>query len=127
MQKPTGSLFKTMLCASFIFALSACSSGSGLYAWGNYEDALFVNYHEPAVKEEVLNEYLAFVREYQPGAKQRKIAPGLLADAGTFLLERGDTKGAIEFYQLEAAAWPESAPLMDKLIENLQRTEAASQ
>lgn len=126
MKQLTGRPLQATLCAGFILALSACSSGSGLYAWGNYEDALFVNYHEPAVKEEVLNDYLTFVREYQPGAKQRKIAPGLLADAGTFLLERGDAKGAIEFYQLEAAAWPESAPLMQKLIENLQPAEATT-
>ena len=98
--------------------LSGCASNNGLYQWGNYEEALFVNYHEPAVKEEMLDNYLAFVREYEPG--KQTIAPGLYAEAGTFMLNRGKPEEAIAFYKLERENWPEREALMTTLINNLQ-------
>lgn len=99
--------------------LSACApTSSSLYTWGTYEETLFVNYHEPAVKEEMLDDYLAFVRKYQGSTK--RLAPGLFAEAGTFMLERNNPQAAIEFYELERQNWPESEPLMTTLITNLQ-------
>lgn len=107
-----------LAAAGVIMMLSGCASNNGLYQWGNYEEALFVNYHEPAVKEEMLNNYLAFVREYEPS--KQAIAPGLYAEAGTFMLKRGKAEEAIAFYELERKHWPESEELMNTLINNLK-------
>jgi len=109
---------KIYLTLPLLVLLTGCASNNHLYAWGNYEESLFANYHEPEVKEEILNEYIAFIDENQSAKK--KVAPGLFAEAGTFLYERGDTTGAIRFYELEKQAWPESQQLMQTLINNLQ-------
>ena len=53
-------------------------------------------------------------------AKGRKPAPGLLAEAGTYYLLEGDAEAAVDFYRQEAAAWPESRPMMATLITNLE-------
>ncbi len=98
--------------------MSGCATGNkSLYDWGQYEQTLFVVYHEPEYKEQALNDYLAFVREYEANSR---LAPGLFAEAGTFLLEQGDVDGAIGFYKLEYERWPESRPMLGILIENLE-------
>lgn len=108
----------TLVAMSLLVVLAGCASNNQLYTWGNYEESLFVNYHEPEVKEEILNDYIQFIDENRSAKK--KIAPGLFAEAGTFLYERGDTTGAIRFYELEKQAWPESQQLMQTLINSLQ-------
>ncbi|MRJ42194.1 MULTISPECIES: DUF4810 domain-containing protein [Idiomarina] len=97
---------------------SACVTNNNLYQWGNYEEALFVYYHEPEVKEEILIDYLEFIETAQQ--KPKPVAPGLFAEAGTFLLEQGKRAEAIKFYQLEHDTWPESQLFMAALIRNLQ-------
>jgi hypothetical protein len=109
---------KLSLVLSAALLLSACASNNALYQWGNYEEALFVNYHEPAVKEEMLDSYLNFVREQDNSTKP--LAPGLYAEAGTFMLKQGNAKAAIEFYKMEREHWPESKELMTTLIDNLE-------
>ena len=98
--------------------LAGCATGNKtLYDWGQYEQTLFVVYHEPEYKDQALENYLAFVRQYEG---QSRLAPGLYAEAGTFLLEQGDVNGAIGFYKMEYERWPESRPMLGILIENLE-------
>lgn len=112
-----------LLGAVFIAALlSGCASNTQLYQWGDYEEVLFVHFHEPAVRDEMLANYYTFVNTVADGTIQSKkpIAPGLFAEAGTFMLDSGDIEAAIGFYQLEANTWPESRHLMTTLITNLR-------
>ena len=105
------------VCA-LALAVAACASQQAQYEWGPYEDTLFVHYHEPALKAESLSRYLEFLA--QDNTYARPIAPGLFAEAGTFMLEQGDAVRALEFYRLEYAAWPESRPMLEVLIRNLE-------
>lgn len=111
-------MYKTMAALCALLWLSGCAHQKTMYQWGDYEDTLFVMYNEPAEKQEALAEYIAFIN--QGGTAQKPIAPGLLAEAGTFMLEKGDLDEAIKFYQLEYDAWPESQPMMGTLIQNLE-------
>jgi len=105
-----------MLLSSLL--LAGCATGNKtLYDWGQYEQTLFVVYHEPEYKEQALENYFAFVRQYEG---ESRLAPGLFAEAGTFLLEQGDVNGAIGFYKMEYERWPESRPMLGILIENLE-------
>lgn len=97
--------------------LGGCATNKNLYEWGPYEETLFTVYHDPAAKEKALEQYMKFIGATD---RRRPFAPGLYAEAGTFLLEKGDINGAIEFYKLEYAAWPESQPMLTILIENLE-------
>ena len=109
---------KFLLMALAIVVLSGCARNHGLYEWGQYQETLFVVYHEPEVKEDMLKQYLDFVEN--GGTETHPIAPGLLAEAGTFMLERGDIDAAIKYYRMEYDAWPESQPMLGMLIENLE-------
>src|SRR5690554_6311173 len=106
-----------LMALASLFVAGCATGNKQLYDWGQYEQTLFVVYHEPEHKEQALNNYLAFVREYEG---QSRLAPGLFAEAGTFLLEQGDVNGAIGFYKMEYERWPESRPMLGILIENLE-------
>lgn len=105
-----------LACA--LLVLGGCTSTSQ-YKWGNYEDNMFDYYHEPGRKDKVVSDHLRMVAN--PPSNGQKLAPGMYAEAGTFYLEMGDLQKAIEYYQYEKEAWPESATLMDALIQNLQQ------
>jgi hypothetical protein len=110
---------KRLIPAALVVLLATgCATGNKqLYDWGDYEQTLFVVYHEPEYKEQALNNYLTFVQEHNG---QGTLAPGLYAEAGTFLLEQGDVNGAVDFYKMEYERWPESRPMLGILIENLE-------
>ncbi|WP_347331755.1 DUF4810 domain-containing protein [Marinimicrobium locisalis] len=109
---------KSFLVSVIVVLLSACTGPQTLYDWGQYEQTLFIHYHDPALKEQALKEYIAFIE--QGGTQEHPIAPGLYAEAGTFMLEQGDIESAVKFYQMEHDAWPESRPMLSVLIENLE-------
>lgn len=99
----------------FLIAITtACTTTR--HEWGNYSTELYQYYKSPTQEQqqELQNELAkVFARAKSKGVAP---APGLYAEYGTFLLESGDSAQAIEYYQREKAAWPESAKLMDALI-----------
>lgn len=109
---------KLLVGMGFLALLSACAGPQTMYNWGHYEQTLFIHYHDPSLKKEALENYIAFVEE--GGEPERPLAPGLYAEAGTFMLEEGDLTSAIHFYKMEYDAWPESRPMLSILIENLE-------
>lgn len=109
---------KLILSMVVLVLLTGCASNQGLYDWGQYQETLFVVYHEPEFKEESLKSYLEFIGS--GGTPEHPIAPGLFAEAGTFMLEQGDVDAAIKYYRMEYEAWPESQPMLGMLIENLE-------
>ncbi|CUA87366.1 DUF4810 domain-containing protein [Pseudidiomarina woesei] len=117
---------KLIGCVIAALLLAGCATNNNLYQWGNYEDTLFAHFHEPEVKEEMLASYIAFLEKSQNKSK-KKVAPGLFAEAGTFMLEKGDATAAVRFYELERSLWPESEPLMTMLIQNLKAREQTVQ
>lgn len=108
---------KLFLVTLIALLTTGCATSAQMYDWGDYEQTLFSVYHEPEYKEKALDDYLNFVREHEG---QTPLAPGLYAEAGTFLLEQGDVNGAIAFYKMEYERWPESRPMLGILIENLE-------
>jgi hypothetical protein len=109
---------RILLLVSLAVVLAGCAKNQGLYQWGEYQETLFVVYHEPAEKEQALKNYLEFVET--GGTLTHPIAPGLFAEAGTFMLEQGDVDSAVKYYRMEYDAWPESQPMLGMLIENLE-------
>ncbi len=95
--------------------LSACGA-TPLYRSG-YEDSLERLYIKtsPPEAEERLRKIIL-----DPDSKTR-VPPGVYAEYGFLLLQRGDFAGAIANFENERRAFPESAPLMTKLIERSQQ------
>ena len=107
----------TLLIAASCLIISSCAS-TRLYNWGSYEQDLFNYYERPETQEVLIAE---LEENLQKQAQQgNKPAPGLYAELATLYLEKNDTGTAISYYRKEYDAWPESRPLMQKLIKNLE-------
>lgn len=98
-----------------LLAATGCASRS-MYAWGKYDDALYKHYRNPGEREEWVAALKTCVLEAEQ--EGRKTPPGLLAEYGYALLEEGNSKEAVVYFEKEKAKWPESAVLMDKMIRN---------
>ncbi|TXR54377.1 DUF4810 domain-containing protein [Reinekea thalattae] len=88
------------------------------YDWGSYEEDLLEYYSSPDNKAELATNLEKLIAKQE--AKGNIPPPGLYAELGTLYLENHHTETAISFYQKEFDAWPESRPLMQRLITNLE-------
>ena len=106
------------VCLGLVIAagLAGCAPPA-LYQWGEYEDSLYRRY----VKEDIAGAE-AYLRETLVAAELKsRVPPGVYADYGFLLYRRGDYAAAIEKFEQEKRAFPESAALMSKLIERIQQ------
>lgn len=97
--------------------LSGCAAASPpLYDWGNYESSIYVRYssNDPAKAQQYLEEVIQTT-----ASRNGRVPPGVYADYGMLLYQQGRSAQAIEYFQKEAAAFPEAAPLMTKLVERV--------
>ena len=96
-------------------ALGGCAS-KGLYDWGGYDAMLYDSYKDPAKVGANMQKLEAHIRKLEQG--KQKVPPGLYADLGTLQLQAGDKEKARGNFRKERELWPESAGLMDALINN---------
>jgi len=94
--------------------LAGCATGQrGLYDWGDFDGAQSADLidHDP-------NAALAIYAQTLEQIQQRngRVPPGLYADYGFLLYLRGDYAGALRSFDAEKRLFPESIPLMDRLI-----------
>ena len=101
--------------------LGACSSSQTLYEWGSYQPALL-----KYVKAGDATEFEAELQETIAAAESKdRVPPGLYAELGYMLYERGEFGAASSYFEKEKLAFPESAVLMEQLIAGTQRAEEA--
>ena len=100
----------------FSFLLIGCAH-DGLYDWGDYENSLYQRYIE---NDADLAE--AYSRQSLDRAiSNNRVPPGLYADYGFMLYQRGNKNAAIEFFEKEKALFPESSALMSTLINKVKQ------
>src|SRR5437879_10726534 len=97
-------------------ACGALGAGCGprvLYDWGRYEESLQASYiaHDDAKALSGLEATVTSAR-----LAGHRVPPGACAEYGFALYGRGNRQQAIEYFEREAQLFPESKPLMDKLI-----------
>ena len=104
-----------LLVASALFSLSGCAKP--LHYWGSYEDSLYASYcrHDPDKAFELMSKTVTYAER-----KNLSLAPGIYAEYGTMLYQRGNPGSAVVYFQKEAEAYPESATLMNTLIVRLK-------
>jgi len=110
-------VMRVLLISALALVLTACATD--LYQWGRYENQLYQQYKDPTQAEAArlgLEEHIRQVEQ-----TKQKVAPGLYAELGTYYLEAGDSQSAIQYYEFERDAWPESQGLMNSMIQNLRR------
>jgi hypothetical protein len=93
--------------------LSACATPSR-FEWGSYEGALYAYAKKPALRE---NYRQALEKAVDDGKRSNRLAPGLLAELGYLSLEDGDTTHAVQFFEAEMQAFPESRVFLAGIVE----------
>lgn len=106
---------RAVAVALAVAALSGCASQS-MYTWSDYDVALYRHYREPAGREAWVEALKTAVLEAEQ--EGRKVPPGLYAEYGYALLEEGQRKEAVVYFEKEKTKWPESRLLMEKMIRN---------
>ena len=102
-----------------VAALSGCVSQNAMYAWGNYDEALYKHYREPQDRETWLTNLKTIILDAEQEGK--KVPPGVYAEYGYALLEEQQYDAAISYFNKEKEKWPESRLLMEKMIHNAER------
>jgi hypothetical protein len=116
---------KRWLWLAMAFACAAIVSGCGpkvLYNWDGYEKSLQASYvgHDEATAWSGLEATITSAQ--QTG---RRIPPGACAEYGFLLYKRGQRERAVQYFQQEAQLFPESKPLMDRLVAKVREQAAA--
>lgn len=96
-------------------ALTACAPTSR-FEWGAYEQALYAYSQNPENRGVYKS---ALEKAIERGRARDAIAPGLLAELGYLYLEEGNSVEALKHFREERALFPESAVLMDRVINQL--------
>ena len=102
-----------MRAAAILVALtSACAQP--MYRWGDYDQAVYHHYRNPADHLAFVEELGTIIRENEQGGA--RMPPGCYAEYGWALYEEGRFQEASAFFEKEQKAWPESGVLMQKMI-----------
>ncbi|MGH8497448.1 MAG: DUF4810 domain-containing protein [Methylococcales bacterium] len=99
-----------------ISAMTGCARPS-LYDWGSYEDSLYLRYADQDFSQ--AESYLS--QSIPRTAHPSRAPPGVYADYGFLLYRRGDYAGALQYFEKEKKAFPESSALMTKLSDRVQQ------
>ena len=104
------------------FALSVCLTiASGCvntrYTWNDYDQKLYYHYRDPVKYDEFIAQLKEIVVD---GEESGRIPPGIYAEYGFTLYEKGDYQESFKYFKLESDKWPESRALMAKMISNAE-------
>jgi hypothetical protein len=108
-----------LLATAVALAASGCAQKSALYHWGTYDESLYRHYKNPQEREAWVESLKTAILEAEQDG--RRVAPGLYAEYGYALYEEGKPKDSIVYFEKEKTKWPESRPLMEKMIHNAER------
>jgi hypothetical protein len=102
------------------FAFHSCSAPKGLYSWDKYQEASY-GYLKKADEKSIDN----IMEQYQNVIKKQKgtrkvTPPGMLADYGFFLIQRGDLKAGKENLNKEILLYPESKIFIDRILKLIE-------
>jgi hypothetical protein len=103
-------------------ALGACAAAPP-FDWGRYDSALYAYSRNPAARADYVRALEIAIWE---GERDDRAAPGLRAELGYMRLEAGDEAGAIALFRAEAAAFPESAAFMQRIVARVEARRAAT-
>ncbi len=110
---------------ALVLTLSASSCGRRtLYSWKKYDTLVNLQYKKlnPSRAKTLEQLYLKAIK--QPGGELRRPAPGRCAEYGLFLWQLERREEALHYLRQEMELYPESSPMITRLIKRLQKDEA---
>ncbi len=94
-----------------ILFLTGCAKSR--YSWNGYDDKLYSYYKTPAESDRFMEALQEIIQESEV---EGTVPPGIYAEYGYMLYERGKFPDAVIWYSKELEKWPESRILMEKMI-----------
>jgi hypothetical protein len=110
------SLRRVSVVAVVMLVAAGCAPKTR-YTWNDYDNKLYRHYKEPAKYDEFVDKLKEVIAE---GEESGKVPPGIYAEYGFALFEKGDFPQAAKYFKLESGKWPESRVLMSKMINNAE-------
>jgi hypothetical protein len=104
--------FRLALAASAALVLASCATASR-FEWGGYEGSLYAYSKKPELRAQYRT---ALEKAITEGRRTNRLAPGLCAELGYLALEDGDSPRAVELFEQEMAAFPESRPFLSNVV-----------
>lgn len=84
------------------------------YAWNNYDNNLYQHYKNPTEYDKFIEQLKETIEE---GEESGRVPPGIYAEYGFAMYEKGNFPESIKYFKLENDKWPESRVLMAKMIQ----------
>lgn len=110
-----------LLSISCITLLTGCAAPK-MYAWGSYEPMVYAMYATPDNATADI-QIIQLEEDIQKArAKDQKLPPGFYAHLGYLYFQQGNFELALRAFETEKSEFPASAVLMDRLIDNLNKT-----
>lgn len=108
-----------IIAAAFagVLSLGGCmSEPQTLYYWGDYQGQVYDYLQHPDAGE-VTSQVQVLEKDYQKAlASNKALPPGYHAHLGMLYYAQGQVDKAVEQFQLEKTAFPESTVLMDRML-----------
>lgn len=95
--------------------MAGCMHNRSRYTWNGYDEKLHRHYKNPAKSEEFVEQLKEVVVVSEESGK---VPPGVYAEYGYVLYEKGDYPEAMRYFKLEHDKWPESRFFMVKMMQN---------
>jgi len=100
--------------------LVGCAAKPTLYAWGQYEELIYLSYARPD-KADLVMQVEQMEQDYQKArAADKSSPPGFHAYLGLLYFQLGKIEQAQQEFLNEKERFPESAVFMDRLMSRLQ-------
>ena len=100
---------------------SSCKTGQGLYSWSKYEQASY-NYLKKSDEKStnnLLKEYKLIINN-QKGTR-KSIPPGIMADYGFLLIQKGDLIEGKNYLNKEISLYPESRIFIERILKLIEK------
>lgn len=96
--------------------LAGCATPE-TFEWGSYDASLYAYSKHP----EQLPQFEKSLKEaIASGRAKGRLAPGLQAELGYCYLGEGKKAEAVELFKAEMTSFPEAAPMMNRIIAQIQ-------
>jgi len=98
----------------------SCSTQSQLYNWSGYDSAVYA-YTKHSDEKSIESLMLVYTRLIQNSGGTRRVPPpGVCADYGYLLIQKGKTEEGRELLVRETALYPESKQFIDRILIRLE-------
>ena len=111
---------KIGLFITLLLWLVGCASKPTLYAWGQYEELIYLSYARPD-KADLVMQVGQMEHDYQKArAENKSVPPGFHAYLGFLYFQLGKMGQAQQEFLNEKKRFPESSVFMDRLMSRIQ-------